>query len=218
MANRYGDEDVPRRGPGGSRAESESWRERESDERSGGDYGGMASEEQGYRPSSYERLLDVTERYYGYGEEEYGLAREEDELYWYEQEQRQRGAEASSELFRDEQPRPRAVESGREPWSDEWMGFESSRGKGPKGYTRSDERIREDVCERLMHSPYDASDVEVTVSRGEVTLLGTVRNRADKWGIEDVAEAILGIQAVHNQIRVTREEVQTSGATPRVPR
>jgi osmotically-inducible protein OsmY len=86
-------------------------------------------------------------------------------------------------------------------------------GKAPKGYTRSDERIREDICERLMTSPYDASDVEITVSRGEVTLTGTVSSRADKWGIEDVAESILGVQDVHNQIRVNRGDARTSGTT-----
>lgn len=82
-------------------------------------------------------------------------------------------------------------------------------GRGPKGYQRSDDRIREDICERLMTSPYDASDVEVTVSQGEVTLTGTVRIRADKWGIEDVADSVLGVQDVHNQIRLNRGEAQT---------
>jgi hypothetical protein len=86
-------------------------------------------------------------------------------------------------------------------------------GRGPKGYQRSDERIREDICERLMTSPYDASDVEVTVLQGEVTLTGTVRSRADKWGIEDVADSILGVQDVHNQIRLNRGEAQTSSTT-----
>ena len=86
------------------------------------------------------------------------------------------------------------------------MDTDRSRGQGkaPKGYTRSDARIREDVCERLMYSPYDASDVEVTVSNGEVTLSGVVHTRADKWGIEDVAESVLGVHDVHNRIRLVR--------------
>jgi hypothetical protein len=86
-------------------------------------------------------------------------------------------------------------------------------GRGPKGYQRSDDRIREDICDRLMTSPYDASDVEITVSQGEVTLTGTVRSRADKWGIEDMADAVLGVQDVHNQIRVNRGEAQASSTT-----
>ncbi|HEX8705993.1 MAG TPA: BON domain-containing protein [Myxococcaceae bacterium] len=94
-----------------------------------------------------------------------------------------------------------------EPFGDEWVPFDrpQSQGKAPKGYTRSDARIREDVCERLMYSPYDASDVEVNVTHGEVTLSGVVHTRADKWGIEDVAEAVLGVRDVHNQIRLVRK-------------
>jgi osmotically-inducible protein OsmY len=86
-------------------------------------------------------------------------------------------------------------------------------GRGPKGYTRPDERIREDICERLMTMPYDASDVEITVSQGEVTLVGTVRSRADKWGIEDVADSALGVQDVHNQIRLNRDAMRTPDTT-----
>ena len=38
------------------------------------------------------------------------------------------------------------------------------RGRGPKGYTRSDERIREDVNDRLSDDPFvDASEIEVMV-------------------------------------------------------
>ncbi len=45
------------------------------------------------------------------------------------------------------------------------------RGKGPKGYTRSDERIREDVNERLTDDGMiDASEIEVDVKNGEVLL------------------------------------------------
>jgi osmotically-inducible protein OsmY len=36
--------------------------------------------------------------------------------------------------------------------------------RGPKGYTRSDDRIREDVCDRLsLADDVDASDISVTV-------------------------------------------------------
>ena len=47
----------------------------------------------------------------------------------------------------------------------------SFRGRGPKNYQRSDERIREDVCERLTYDErVDASDVEVDVREGVVRL------------------------------------------------
>src|ERR1700712_1334680 len=54
--------------------------------------------------------------------------------------------------------------------------------RGPKGYKRSDERIREDVSDRLgEHEHLDVSEVEVNVSHGEVTLTGTVRTRQEKF-------------------------------------
>jgi len=48
----------------------------------------------------------------------------------------------------------------------------------PKGYQRSDEKLREDICERLMQEPrIDASDVSIDVQGGAVSLTGTVRER-----------------------------------------
>jgi osmotically-inducible protein OsmY len=76
-------------------------------------------------------------------------------------------------------------------------------GKGPRGYHRSDERIREDVCECLtQHGQIDASNIEVQVSGGEVTLGGTVDNRQMKRMAEDAVEGISGVKDVNNQIRV----------------
>jgi osmotically-inducible protein OsmY len=77
------------------------------------------------------------------------------------------------------------------------------RGRGPKGYTRSDERIKEDVNDRLSDDAFlDASEIEVMVSNGEVTLSGTVENRIDKRRAEDLAEDISGVSNVQNQLRV----------------
>ncbi|ESJ23640.1 transporter [Cupriavidus sp. HPC(L)] len=84
---------------------------------------------------------------------------------------------------------------------------------GPKGYQRSDERIREDLCERLSDVPMvDVSQVSVEVSGGAVTLTGTVRERHEKFVIEDIADEIFGVQEVHNQIRVTRDSMGSAGA------
>src|SRR4051794_1937920 len=52
------------------------------------------------------------------------------------------------------------------------------RRSGPKGYTRSDDRICEDVCEHLMNlDTIDTSEVEVRVHGGCVVLDGTVPER-----------------------------------------
>ncbi len=76
-------------------------------------------------------------------------------------------------------------------------------GRGPRGYRRSDERIREDVNERLTDDGYvDASDIEVSVNNGVVTLAGRVGRRAEKRRAEDVAESVSGVMDVSNQLRV----------------
>jgi osmotically-inducible protein OsmY len=80
----------------------------------------------------------------------------------------------------------------------------SHRGKGPKGYTRSDDRIKEDVNERLSDDPHiDASEIEVSVENGEVTLTGTVDSRSAKRRAEDIVEALSGVKNVENRLRVS---------------
>ena len=76
-------------------------------------------------------------------------------------------------------------------------------GRGPRGYQRSDERIREDVNEHLtQHPEIDATEIEVQVHQGEVTLRGTVENRQEKRAAEDIVERVSGVRDVKNEIRV----------------
>ncbi len=83
-------------------------------------------------------------------------------------------------------------------------GMGQHRGKGPKGYQRSDDRLKEMICERLRDDPQiDASDVTVTVQNSRVTLEGSVDSRHTKNLIEDVAEQF-GVDDVHNNLRVQR--------------
>lgn len=80
------------------------------------------------------------------------------------------------------------------------------RGMGPKNWTRSDERIHDDVCERLTESPYvDASEIVIRVKDGEVTLEGTVNNRVQKRMAEEAIDHVRGVKDVMNHIRVRRE-------------
>jgi hypothetical protein len=75
-------------------------------------------------------------------------------------------------------------------------------GMGPKGYQRSDDRIREDVSDRLTDDgSIDASEIEVDVKGGEVTLSGTVADREQKRRAEDIAESCSGVTNVTNNIR-----------------
>jgi hypothetical protein len=79
-------------------------------------------------------------------------------------------------------------------------------GRGPKGYRRSDDRIHEEICDRLeAHGEVDASDIEVKVENGEVTLGGTVRDRHMKRTAERVVDSVRGVVDVHNQLRLARE-------------
>ena len=76
-------------------------------------------------------------------------------------------------------------------------------GRGPKGYRRSDERIRESVSEAMSRDgELDASEIEVSVKDGEVTLDGSVPNRWSKRLAEDLAQAQPGVRDVHNRLRV----------------
>ena len=90
--------------------------------------------------------------------------------------------------------------------SEEWMIPGPFVGQGPKGYQRSDERILEDVCERLTQDGrIDARTIEVSVTHGEVTLRGTVGDRRAKRMAEDVAESVSGVRDVSNELRVSTQ-------------
>lgn len=79
------------------------------------------------------------------------------------------------------------------------------RGVGPRGFQRSDDRIGEQVCMLLTDDPQvDASEIEVEVKGGEVTLSGTVPDREMKWLAEDLAETVPGVREVHNRLKSAR--------------
>ncbi len=81
----------------------------------------------------------------------------------------------------------------------------SFRGRGPKGYVRSDERIREDVCDYLTyHADLDASEIEVSVEQGLVTLSGVVPTRYAKFLAEDLAASVPSVADVVNLLRIRR--------------
>lgn len=91
-----------------------------------------------------------------------------------------------------------------------WRRYENRgpgfQGRGPKGYQRSDDRIREEICDCMTDDPVlDASEIEVAVEHGEVTISGSVTSREQKRRAEDVAESISGVRDVTNQLRVTRD-------------
>ena len=87
------------------------------------------------------------------------------------------------------------------------------RGRGPRNYRRSDERVREEVCDRLTDNEWlDASEVEVGVAAGEVILTGTVDSRYAKRLAESIAESVAGVTNVQNNLRVYQYQTAEAGA------
>lgn len=193
------EEERSRRNQPWSPTERYEYRERRdfSDEGRGYGYGGSGS--QGYGGNRG-----------GYGGGDYGYGREGSEFGDYGQSGSRYGYGGRGKGSVDPFPEPgRGLGYGRG----------GHRGKGPKGYTRSDDRIREDVNEKLWDDDYlDASNIEVEVSNGEVTLSGEVAERSAKRRAEDLAEDCSGVKNVQNNIRVggeTRDSQQSRGASAR---
>ncbi|AGW94879.1 MULTISPECIES: BON domain-containing protein [Cupriavidus] len=119
--------------------------------------------------------------------------------------------EAVGDLFGssdDERERERGYGGYHAPY------HERERHAGPRGYQRSDDRIRDQICERLSYARgVDVSDVSVEVSSGVVTLAGTVPSRSQKYYIEDLADGTYGVTEVSNDIRVRREGTGIAGST-----
>jgi hypothetical protein len=88
----------------------------------------------------------------------------------------------------------------------EWAGRDERYGRrqsyDPKGYTRSDERVREHVCEHLSRSGLDVRNVEVKVKDGQVMLEGHVPDRRTKHEVEDCADDCVGVRDVENRLRI----------------
>lgn len=191
-ALRYGrDYGQPYRGY--SREREESWRGQGRDQ---GAPSGYYGRERGDTWRGYDREPGQGYRDYrrdaGYGgprgEERYGR---EENRGWFE-----RAADEVSSWFGDDDAQRRRERDAMS------MGH---RGRGPKGYVRSDDRIREDVCDRLSDdSLVDASDIEVSVMGSEVTLSGTVQTREERRRAEDCAERVLGVSHVQNNLRMSQ--------------
>ncbi|UGB45694.1 BON domain-containing protein [Frateuria edaphi] len=109
-------------------------------------------------------------------------------------------------------------QEGKRYWFDEGDQRGQFRGTQPRGYERSDERLRELACERLTDADLDASDIEVKVNLGTVTLEGTVRARWMKHAAEDIIDDLGGVKDIQNHLRVTRGDTDTGAqATTALP-
>jgi len=153
----------------------------------------------GYNDGSYRRTdrdyYDDRERGFARG---YGYQGYDDNRYGRRRDFMDRASDEVASWFGDEDAERR-------------RNMDQFRGKGPKGYIRTDERIREDVNDKLSDDPMlDASDIEVSVASGEVTLNGTVNARQDKRRAEDLAEAVSGVNHLQNNLRVKTTSVSAA--------
>jgi osmotically-inducible protein OsmY len=182
----------------GSGGSARDWRDVVGDDRRRGmtgygvDYSRDRDWQGGYRSSFDENRDRYGTGFFGRGSRDYGEERGFLE---------RAGDEVRSWFGDDEADRRRDMDVRR--------AENDHRGRGPKGYQRSDERIREDVNDRLTDDPHiDASEIEVMVASREVTLSGTVPSRFEKRHAEDIAESVSGVTHVQNNLRV-----QQSGDT-----
>jgi osmotically-inducible protein OsmY len=165
-----------------------------------GSYGsgyGSSGYGSGYGSSGYSGGGYGSSGNYGYGRGDYGRQGQEDRGWW------DRTTDEVSSWFGDEEAeRRRRMDRMQE---------RQHKGRGPKNYQRSDDRIKEDINDRLSDDWFvDASDIDVTVQNGEVTLSGHVDERTAKRRAEDIAEAVSGVKHVENRLRVTSSSSTSS--------
>ena len=164
-----------------------------SDSPSRGRYGN-----QGGRSLDYDRSRYGREQEGGYDYERDRSGSGEERGWW------DRASDAVASWFGDEEAeRRRHMDEQRQQY----------RGRGPKGYRRSDDRIKEDVNDRLSEGYLDATEIEVSVQNAEVTLTGTVNSRRDKRQAEDIADSVTGVTNVENRLRVKQSGSEAYSST-----
>jgi CBS domain-containing protein len=132
---------------------------------------------------------------------------DESEVYFRAPDDQGLGAEAYDRIYERRRERP-VFDRASEGFSVEQA--RDYRGRGPRGYRRSDERIKEELGERMLDdSDLDASGIEIEVEDREVTLDGTVADRFARRRAEDIAESISGVEHVQNNLRVAPDGMRS---------
>lgn len=108
-------------------------------------------------------------------------------------------------------------------WMDERADARSGphAGRGPRGWSRTDARVREAVSEALMEDPLlDAREIEVQVDGGVVTLSGEVPGGSDVHRAEQLARRCGGVGEVRNDLQVhgrPRRDLSLDGQAGEAP-
>jgi osmotically-inducible protein OsmY len=78
-------------------------------------------------------------------------------------------------------------------------------GRVKRGHRRPDESLAREIHEILVKDPeLNATEIEVAVEGGAVTLTGEVESSGAKLLAEELVESLLGVREVHNRLRVAR--------------
>jgi osmotically-inducible protein OsmY len=102
----------------------------------------------------------------------------------------------------------RPLTAARPLWTRDDQAFRESAqgrnaGRGPRGYRRPDDSIDDEINVRLTaHPDVDATDIQVHVANGIVTLTGSVDDRHQKRVAELIAEDVAGVDDVQNRLGV----------------
>jgi osmotically-inducible protein OsmY len=177
-----------------------------SGQRQGGQYGSSGSGSWGDRGSSgdYGSRQQSQGSYGQYGGQQYGQS---------QYGQGQFGSQYGQGQFGDPRGPGQQGHQGSH-WTQRGQRQPELIGKGPKGFTRSDERIQEEVNERLAHGFLDASEIEVKVQNGNVTLTGTVASKESKRLVEDLLEDVGGAKDIDNRVKVKARSGQSTSSSP----
>lgn len=78
-------------------------------------------------------------------------------------------------------------------------------GFGPKGYRRSDQKLKDEARLLLNQDPIlDSSNINIEVFNNVIYLRGFVDSRKDKKRAELLIEDIFGIEDIQNQLKIMR--------------
>lgn len=129
-----------------------------------------------------------------------------------------RDADLGGDYARDPHPDDFGGDYARERWwgssgsrgGSTYREMRSFRGRGPKNYHRSDDLIADDIHRLLTDDDdLDATNIDVKVEKGDVTLAGSVSSRWAKRHAEDVVAQCPGVYDVQN--RLTLEPTEAIG-------
>ena len=171
------------------------------DRRAGGHYGAPGTVDRDDDLASPDRSRPSDRFNSGYGRHQYDRAGQPSSGYRGRVERGYRGAGGYSARLHDrghaDEGSAYAAQTDRGP----------HRGRGPKGYRRADSRIQEEICDILTDDPHlDATNIEIAVKEGEVTLSGTVETRAARRHAEELIEDLSGVGHVQNNLRVAQTQ------------